>query len=91
MLREVAGGTGIGVNFNARQRAGRAAPAKPLTTARSARLAERESHKGLAGGPPGRSHNPEVRPAIRQTTTLTARQLSEAQPKLLLPCQIRSK
>jgi hypothetical protein len=53
MLREVAGGTGIGVNFNARQRAGRSAPAKPLTTARSARLAERESHKGLAGGPPG--------------------------------------
>ena len=55
MLGEVAGGTGIGVNFNPRQRAGRAAPAKPLTTARSARLAERERHKGLAGGPPGRS------------------------------------
>ena len=64
MLHEVAGGTGVGVNFNTRQRAGRAAPAKPLTTARSARLAERESHKGLAGGPPGRSHNPEEGPAI---------------------------
>ena len=58
MLREVARGTGISINFNIRQRAGRAAPAKPLTTARSARLAERERHKGLAGGPPGRSHKP---------------------------------
>ena len=72
MLREIAGGTGVGVNSKTRQRAGRAAPAKPLTTARSARLAERESHKGLAGGPPGRSHKPEVPSAITQGTTLMA-------------------
>ena len=49
MLREVAGGTGIGVYFNIGQRAGRAAPAKPLATARSAHLVVRSHFQDQMG------------------------------------------